>query len=230
MSRPAEITIKDWDRFQHYKKRNPPWIRLYRSLMDNPEWRKLPDSAARLLVELWLLASELEPGGRVPHDPMLIAWKTGRASTDASKINLDLVSLRANGFIAYTSDDASTDASKGTPQRQRTEDRVESSSLRSEDLWHVWIEELGGRAPHPTLTTQRKKKLEAFATEHLGCDDPLGRFRLVLKAVKASDHHMSERAYQMPESLFRNEERRDLWAQRAASNGSGSRQMPNLTL
>ena len=37
-------------------------------------------------------------------------------------------------------------------------------------------------------------------------------FRGILKAVKASEHHMKERAWQMPESLFRNEERRERWS------------------
>ena len=31
-------TPKNWSDFQHYKERNPPWIRLHRSLLDNFEW------------------------------------------------------------------------------------------------------------------------------------------------------------------------------------------------
>ena len=37
-------------------------------------------------------------------------------------------------------------------------------------------------------------------------------FKGILKAVKSSEHHMKERAWQLPESLFRNEERRERWA------------------
>jgi len=89
------------------------------------------------------------------------------------------------------------------------------------DLWRVWIEELGGPSPHPKLTATRSKKLKAVYDEQLAeHDDPLGRFRSILRAVKASPHHMGERAYQMPESLFRSAERRDTWAQKAQANGS----------
>lgn len=131
MSRPPEIMVRNWSKFQHYKKRNPPWIRLYRELIDTPEWRSLSDSAARLLVELWLLASEFDPGGRVPYDTMLLAWRTGRASADASanaSIVASLQELADQRFIAlpnYASTNASTnasaDASTSTPQRQSTE-------------------------------------------------------------------------------------------------------------
>lgn len=131
MSRPPEIIVRNWGKFQHYKKRNPPWIRLYRDLIDSHEWRHLSDSAARLLIELWLLASEFEPGGRVPYDTMLLAWRTGRASTDASanaSIVASLQELADQRFIGlpnYASANASTfasaNASTSTRQRQSTE-------------------------------------------------------------------------------------------------------------
>lgn len=125
--RPEEIVIRNWGKFQHYKKRNPPWIRLYRDLIDSSEWRSLSDPAARLLVELWILASELDPGGRVPFDVTLLAWRTGRASTDAS-IVASLHELVRQGFVSvpklaspFASTNASANASTSTPQRQSTE-------------------------------------------------------------------------------------------------------------
>jgi len=50
--------IKDWRKFQHYKDRNPPWIRLHRSLLDDYEFHCLPDASKALAPCLWLLASE----------------------------------------------------------------------------------------------------------------------------------------------------------------------------
>lgn len=94
---------------------------------------------------------------------------------------------------------------------------VETSSSSSsnsivEKLWEVWLDELGGRPPNPHLTVRRKKKLRAVYDECLlDENDALGTFRRMLVAVKRSNHHMSKRAYQMPESLFRNPERRETW-------------------
>ena len=52
------IYIKGWKNFQHFKDRTPPWIKLYRGLLDDPDWFGLDDEAAKVLVMLWLIASE----------------------------------------------------------------------------------------------------------------------------------------------------------------------------
>ena len=50
--------IKGWSDFQHFKDRTPPWIKLYRSILDDQEWFALSGDAAKFLIMLWLLASE----------------------------------------------------------------------------------------------------------------------------------------------------------------------------
>ena len=54
------MRIKNWEKFQHFKDRRPPWIKLYRDLLDDDEWFTLPHASARTLVLLWLIASEDE--------------------------------------------------------------------------------------------------------------------------------------------------------------------------
>lgn len=54
------MRIKNWEKFQHFKDRRPPWVKLYWDLLDDQQWHKLDESAAKLLVMLWLLASEDE--------------------------------------------------------------------------------------------------------------------------------------------------------------------------
>lgn len=58
------IQIKNWDDFQHFKNRDPIWIKLYRRLLDDKEWHRLDGDSAKCLVMLWLLASE--GGGYLP--------------------------------------------------------------------------------------------------------------------------------------------------------------------
>jgi hypothetical protein len=50
--------IRNWERFQHYKQRNPPWIRLHRTLLRDHTFTKLTEGEQWSLVRLWLLASE----------------------------------------------------------------------------------------------------------------------------------------------------------------------------
>jgi uncharacterized phage protein (TIGR02220 family) len=54
----SRMRIKNWDKFQHFKDRRPPWIKLYRDLLDDAEWAELSPPNAKFLVMLWLLASE----------------------------------------------------------------------------------------------------------------------------------------------------------------------------
>lgn len=144
MPKPPEIQIKSWPKFQHYKRRNPPWIRLYRDVIDSTEWRSLSDAAKALLPELWLLASESHPGGKFSAELEGIAWKTGRDVGRAKEIlTPPLLELAENGFIKLpasilASADASTiariDASVDVFQSQRTETEGESETTNGQIL------------------------------------------------------------------------------------------------
>ena len=50
--------IRNWAKFQHFKDRNPPWVKLYKDVLDDPDWHELDPLAAKVLVMLWLIASE----------------------------------------------------------------------------------------------------------------------------------------------------------------------------
>ena len=63
----AAYRIKDWNKFQHFKDRNPPWIKLYKELIDDPDWHALDSKSAKILVMLWIIASECkELEGNLP--------------------------------------------------------------------------------------------------------------------------------------------------------------------
>lgn len=65
----AQYRIKNWSEFQHFKDRTPPWIKLYRKLLDDMEWHLLDPQPAKTLVSLWLIASEYE--GALPDSKKL---------------------------------------------------------------------------------------------------------------------------------------------------------------
>ena len=56
------ITPKNWHSFQHYNKRNPPWIKLHRSILDDYGFACLPVASRALAPMLWLIASESKDG------------------------------------------------------------------------------------------------------------------------------------------------------------------------
>lgn len=53
-----KLIPKNWGKFQHYKDRNPPWIKLHRDLLIDKEFMRLPLASKALAPMLWLLASE----------------------------------------------------------------------------------------------------------------------------------------------------------------------------
>lgn len=60
------IRVLNWKDFQHYKDRDPPWIKLHgRRLLDKPGWRRLHGTAAKLLVDVWMLAAQLGEKGEL---------------------------------------------------------------------------------------------------------------------------------------------------------------------
>lgn len=53
---------KNWEKFQHYKNRCPPWIKLHRDLLNDRVFASLPIASKALAPLLWLLASESKDG------------------------------------------------------------------------------------------------------------------------------------------------------------------------
>ena len=61
------LKVKNWEKFQHFKDRKPPWIKLYRELLDDINWHELDPMCAKLLVNIWLIASEaVDKSGALP--------------------------------------------------------------------------------------------------------------------------------------------------------------------
>lgn len=54
------LKIKNWSKFQHFKDRRPPWIKLHREMLDQRDIMMISACSFRLLSCLWLLASEDE--------------------------------------------------------------------------------------------------------------------------------------------------------------------------
>ena len=92
------LCVKGWRQFQHYMKRNPPWIKVPNSLLDDSTFAALPDTAKAHLIAIWLLASRTE--NRFPADTDFISRRINATSP------LDLELLISKGFLEE-SDDAS---------------------------------------------------------------------------------------------------------------------------
>lgn len=127
------IAITNWQRFQHYKDRTPPWIKLHRSILENREWRQLDAFAAKLLVELWLLAADTLDG-TIDLSTADIAWRLRYHDDDVPSIEAALRELHASGFIRWSEHDASAAlAGRAQGATPETETETEESIPVSDD-------------------------------------------------------------------------------------------------
>ena len=95
--------VKNWKKYQHYSKRNPPWVKLHFELLSSADWVSLADSSRVLAVVSMLLASRND--GYVPSDPDYLK-RVAYLNTDP-----DFTELLKCGFLECVNDSES-DASK----------------------------------------------------------------------------------------------------------------------
>ncbi len=93
----ATFSVKNFAEFQHYKDRNPIWIKLYNRLLDDYDFGLLPDASKGHLLAIWLLASRHD--NVLPLDPK---WVAGRINANSP---VDLNILRDGGFIVFNQED-----------------------------------------------------------------------------------------------------------------------------
>lgn len=113
-------SIKNWAEFQHYKTRRPPWIKLYRRILDDYDFMSLSVASKALAPMLWLLASESDDGS-IEGDPARIAF---RVRIDEKTVKASLSELISKGFLSNASnalDERLQDACLETERETETE-------------------------------------------------------------------------------------------------------------
>jgi hypothetical protein len=103
----TRLRVRNWARFQHYKERRPPWIKLHVEILDEydhdgapKKFRTLPDNAKLTFLMLLALASRYKDGIIPCSDPAWIARETG-----LSQSSVNTLALVECGYLEH---DAST--------------------------------------------------------------------------------------------------------------------------
>lgn len=116
--------VRNWKKYQHYKDRNPPWIKLHFELLASEDWVELDDASRVLAVACMLLASRSElSDGSIPGNPAYIK-RVAYLNSDP-----DFKPLIACGFLVSTAPvqaDASTSQADAITETE-AETEVEDS-------------------------------------------------------------------------------------------------------
>ena len=188
----AYYRIVEWSRYQHYKDRDPPWIKLHRDLLTSQTWVMLADAGRALAVACMLVAAGTE--NRIPADPNYLKRRAylNKDPDFASLVEVGFLELvNETNDVAYASKEEQTLAfdTKCSSEERREEKRREEGITDSdlEDVREAYAEfVLAAQAmkwPLPRkLDPDRKKKLRARLSEH-GRDG----WTAMLNEAKASD-------------------------------------------
>ena len=132
------MKIKNWSKFQHFKDRRPPWIKLYRDILDDLNWHQLDPLASKVLVMCWLIASEDD--GQIP-DVKTLAFRLRMSEKQTSDCLIKLSHWLEQGDITPISDRYQDDAPE-TERETETETKKEREKTQR-----------GTRLPHDTKLT-----------------------------------------------------------------------------
>ncbi len=129
------IRVKNWEEYQHYHYRNPPWIKLYRHLLDDYTFMSLTESERWLFIGLLMLASETD--NRIPNDAKWIRNRlliTNKRTSIESLIAVQLIervasdSENASKPLASREQNAISEAEQETESRARGRDRAAAAA------------------------------------------------------------------------------------------------------
>ena len=99
----AWIVVRNWERFQHYRNRNPVWIKTYLELLDNDAYLGLPPRARALLHGVWMAYARARGELRYEPDASPMRRRYGSGALD-KRVRMrvycdDIKRLSDAGFI-----------------------------------------------------------------------------------------------------------------------------------
>ena len=101
------IEVRNWNKFQHYKDRNPPWVKNYIKLLHDENYLSLPPGTRAILHGLWLEYAASEQ--KIPLSTRIISARL------RCKVTIrQLEALNHAGFIRFR---ASTTRARGETER-----------------------------------------------------------------------------------------------------------------
>jgi hypothetical protein len=161
----AHYRIIEWAKYQHYKDRDPPWIKLHRDLLTSQTWVTLSDASRVLAIACMLIAAGTD--NKIPTSP---EYLKRRAYLNKEP---DFAPLVAAGFVELVNDDNTVaDASKveqplAVDTKCSSEERRDRGEEEERAFAMFALAAKRNNRPEPSkLTDDRRKKLRARLDEH----------------------------------------------------------------
>jgi hypothetical protein len=148
------LVVIEWTRFQHYKDRDPPWIKLYRDILTSEPWVVGTDLSRLVQIAITLLAARYQ--NKTPYRFDLIKKVTSLDCTEAQFKRAIAHLIDARFLTIETVQDASavlaplyhsaTPEGESEKRREETETEGERAGARpplvaelDAKAWETWI-------------------------------------------------------------------------------------------
>jgi len=132
--------IRNWARYQHYKNRNPVWVKLHTSILDDYNFTRLTPMARLTFLLLAPLAARVS--NKIPYSRV---WVAEKLSLRQDMVKLDeliennyLVPYIASKSLASCYQDASTEKRQRQRQRSETEKKPSTPLVSDPDFDSFW--------------------------------------------------------------------------------------------
>lgn len=139
----THIRPKNWGDFQHYKDRDPPWIKLHKKLLDNYEFQSLPVASRALAPMLWLLASE-DKNGLIDAQHSKLGFRLRMSVQEVEDALKPLI--EANFFeVAHSASEALAEVVQdATPETEaETQEQAQKQTDGFTDFWKSFPKQVG---------------------------------------------------------------------------------------
>ena len=142
------LRIRKWEVWQSYRRDRgqPPWIKVHREIMRNPDWVALNDCQRGQLVAIWLLAADRD--GVIPASPELVQKLCYMHSTP------DLQVFIAHGFLEP---DANVTPTRRQPDANVTPTRRQGDATEAETEAEKKQRQIGASTDAPPPKKAKKK-------------------------------------------------------------------------
>lgn len=189
----ASISIVAWDEFQHYRDRDPPWIKLYRDILTSSPWLLGTDISRLVQIALILLAARYK--NEIPYSPIIL--KAAHLDCTKDQLEKSVLFLQSVEFIKIQGLNGKALAScyseqgraeQGNGRESRAELRLDFGKVEeSIDLPRVIFDHWKAIWSHPRAQLDAKRRsvinraLKSYDAKAL-CDS--------ISGYKNSPHHV----------------------------------------
>jgi uncharacterized phage protein (TIGR02220 family) len=200
--------IKNWSKHQHFKDRRPPWIKIHREILDDPEWFDLTGEEAKHLIMLWLIASEDEDmEGKLP-SLKKIAFRLRVSESKAQQTLNKLTNFLIQDDIKAISECCQVDAPETETETETEKETEKEKETATETTKGISISQMQEIIDYMNVVGDTKYHLTQNAKDNLKKIDKEGFSVDQIKNAIIKQHDQCKRnkclQFYHPKTLFRN--------------------------